>query len=251
MKTNQQTASRNEQRDKAIELKAQGWKQSHIAEYLGVQPSTVSRWLRTEQKITLAEGQKDRAARGVSTKLTPEQLQELLFLLAKGPGAFGLSDSLWTRQTVCLLIEQTFGLKVGLDSVSVIMQKTGWQLNPRVTRLQISELKQQGQQPEEIAQQLGVPLALVQQWFGSGIIRGHNTKAAIRNTWVNSKLDAEQLETLTKLLLKPPSDYGLAAKSWTRKAICDLILQTYGVSFSVNHIPHLLRRIRRMMYTAR
>jgi transposase len=225
-------------RQRAWELRQQGWKVSQIAKMLGVTPGAVSRWLQhSSGQTTLLRDKKD-------CKLSADQLEQLLFLLPKGPVTYGLPGVTWARKTIAALIQQQFGVEIQEVQVTPVLQKIGWQLHPRVNHLRIWELKRQGKLPEEIAQCLNIPLILVQQCFATSELMARAPLRQRSIMAINSKLSLEQLQTLARLLLQPPARYGIAAKSWTRQAIIELIQQTYGVSFSTNHIPHLLRRIK-------
>ena len=239
-----QSALSAQRRQRAQELRQQGWKVTQIAQALGVTPGAVSRWLQQ------SDGQTTILANKIQRRLTAQRMEELLFLLPKGPAAYALPGTTWTRKTVATLIYQQFGVQLQEGKVTQVLQKLGWQLHSRIDRLRVWELKRQGQSPEEIAQCLNIPLVLVQQCFGASELL---VSAPLRQrslTAINSKLTLEQLQTLARLLLQPPARYGIDAKGWTRHAIIKLIEQTYGVSFSPNHIPHLLRRIKHSIHAA-
>lgn len=238
----QQAVLTAERQRRARQLKQQGWSQSQIAQMLGVTPGTISRWF--HPLVHKAE----RIPRTTSTELAPHQLNQLLFLLSKGPSAYDLPGTNWTRKTIRSLIQHKLNVSVHEDDLSVILQKMGWHLDSRVARLHAWELKKQGKPPTQVAQQLGVPLPLVEQWFATSELVARTPTRQQSRVSVNSKLSPEQLQEVSKLLLKPPRIYGMTASTWTRQAIRDLLQQTYGVSFSINHIPYLLRRIKRLLY---
>lgn len=239
----QKAALAAERRRRAQELRAEGWKPSQIARILGVTPSAVSHWLQRVEGQPTAQSAKRRS------QLSAPQLEQLLFLLPHGPATYRLSGPTWTRKTIAMLIQQKFDVHIQEEQVTRVLQKIGWKLRPHITRLQVWELKREGKTPTEIADQLGISLLMVQQWFLTSDMIRRTTRRQRTSAPLNSKLTLEQLQELAQLLLHPPECYGIQAKTWTRQAICGLIQQNYGVSFSLNHIPYLLRRMKRSLHT--
>lgn len=107
------------------ELHQKGWKGNHIAEALGVSKSAVSQWLSKAR-----EGGKKalRAckAEGPTPKLTPEQVEQLPDLLARGPAAYGFEGEVWTCPRVTVVIKQVYGVQYHPAHVSRLLKKLKW-----------------------------------------------------------------------------------------------------------------------------
>ena len=86
-------------RRRCAELKDQGWKQSKIAQALGLTEGWVSRTLkkyRQQGQVGLAW----RKPNGPNCRLTDEQLAQLLTEINKGAEHHGFSGAVWTRPRV-------------------------------------------------------------------------------------------------------------------------------------------------------
>lgn len=55
-----------------------------------------------------------------------------------------------------------------------------------------------------------------------------------------ARLDQQQLQTLGRLLLDKPTEYGFGTELWTLKRIGVLIERRWGVRFSQTHIWRIL-----------
>lgn len=96
-----------------------------IASLLNADDQTVRKWRRTWRKA----GKTGLAARkppGGPTKLTDQQKQQLLAMLAQGPGHYGFHAHLWTTKLMAQLIHKTFGVQHHHDHVGAILRKLGW-----------------------------------------------------------------------------------------------------------------------------
>lgn len=93
----------------AVEKVKAGWSQAAVADFLGVHPVTVGRWVRADR----ARGAAALAAKphpGRKRLLTPAQEKEALGWLADRPTAHGFQTDLWTARRVAELIRRHFGV---------------------------------------------------------------------------------------------------------------------------------------------
>src|SRR5262244_2632305 len=104
---------REGRRQRAWELKEQGWKQQDIAAALGVTPGAVSQWLKRAREQGV-EGLRRHPAPGRQPRLPPEQLPPeqlapLPALVERGAVASGFRGQVWSRQRGVEVIRGTFG----------------------------------------------------------------------------------------------------------------------------------------------
>jgi transposase len=89
--------------------------------------TSIYRWL----KAAAGRGKGERAlaarpATGRPTKLTPtQQAQVFRWINGKDPRQYGLDFGLWTRQIAATLIEQKFGVSLGLTAVGRLLAQLG------------------------------------------------------------------------------------------------------------------------------
>ena len=112
----------------AWKLRQKGWKQTDIAEALGVTAGAVSQWMSRAQK---GEGDGKEALRsqkrsGRPPRLTSEELQELPELLKKGAEHYGFRGAVWTRARVGKVIENVFGVSYSDGHVGQLLAQVGW-----------------------------------------------------------------------------------------------------------------------------
>lgn len=120
-------------RIRAWELKRQGWKQSEIAEALGVTPGAVSQWLKAASDTGMA-GLLQRVASGRPPRLDAGQRAVLVELLLQGAEAFGFRGDVWTTERVALLIRREFGIAYHRAHVSRILRQAGWTVQKPIRR---------------------------------------------------------------------------------------------------------------------
>ncbi|MBC3788882.1 helix-turn-helix domain-containing protein [Spirosoma utsteinense] len=109
-------------RRRCAELKDQGWKQSRIAQALGLTEGWVSRTLKKYRQ----EGQAGLAWRkpsGLDSRLTDEQLVQLLAELNKGAEHHGFLGAVWTRPRVNNVIKKLFGVSYDPSQVGRLLKK--------------------------------------------------------------------------------------------------------------------------------
>jgi transposase len=100
---------REGRRQRAWELKEQGWKQQDIAAALGVTAGAISQWLKRGREQGV-EGLRRHPAPGRQPRLAPEQLAQVPALLERGPEVYGFRGQVWTCRRVAEVIRRTFGV---------------------------------------------------------------------------------------------------------------------------------------------
>ena len=93
----------------AVQRVNDGWTQAAVADFLGVHPVTVNKWVRRHR----AQGEEGLARKphpGRTPFLTDEQQQQVLRWLLDKPTAHGFSTDLWTARRVAELIRRKFGV---------------------------------------------------------------------------------------------------------------------------------------------
>ena len=125
MGTEQGTDWLEGRRMRAYELAQAGWTQKAIAAALGVSEGAVSKWLKRARDGG-QEALRRHPAPGAQSKLSAEQLGRLPELLARGAEAYGFAGAVWTRQRVCQVIEDEFGVAYHVDHMSYLLRKIGW-----------------------------------------------------------------------------------------------------------------------------
>src|SRR5262250_291035 len=112
---------RDGRRQRAWELKEQGWKQAAIADALGVTPGAVSQWLK-RARARGVEALRGHPAAGPAPRLTPEQRAQIPALLARGAPAWGVVGEVWTCKRVAEVIRRTFGVMYHPAHVNRVLQ---------------------------------------------------------------------------------------------------------------------------------
>ena len=120
-------------RFRARELEQQGWKQSVIAQALGVTPGAVSQWLKHAREEG-SESLRRRLGSGPPPCLSAAQRAQLPQLLARGAEAYGFRGALWTRARVAEVIQREFGVRYDLSHVGRILRACGWSLQKPARR---------------------------------------------------------------------------------------------------------------------
>jgi transposase len=100
---------REGRRLRAYELKEQGWKQTEIAEALGVTEGAVSQWMKRAKQEGV-EGLRHKPPPGATPRLSEEERAKLPELLAQGAEAHGFRGNVWTCERVAIVIRKEFGV---------------------------------------------------------------------------------------------------------------------------------------------
>lgn len=131
--SSQATNWREGRRLRAWELHQKGWKQQEIAEALGVTQGAVSQWLKRAQDEGVA-GLRHRPPPGAVPRLSSEQRDQLLELLAHGAESFGFLGDVWTQPRVAALIRDRFRVSYDPSQVGRILKACGWSSQKPVHR---------------------------------------------------------------------------------------------------------------------
>jgi transposase len=121
----------------------------------------------------------------------------------------------------------------------------------RLTREQMAERRLEGVKllkggklsQAAIARQLGVSEAAVSQWCSAltkGGTRALQMKAASGRP---TKLSAQQMRKLERLLKRGAVSNGFETERWTQRRIQQLIADTFGVNYHTNYVGRLMKRL--------
>ena len=112
---------REGRRLRAFELKQRGWKQTQIADALGVTEGAVSQWMKraTEEGV---EGLRHKPPPGATPRLSEQERAKLPELLAQGAEAHGFRGEVWTCERVAIVIRREFGVSYHPAHVSRLLK---------------------------------------------------------------------------------------------------------------------------------
>src|SRR5215217_8642357 len=125
--SSQDTDWREGRRLRAYELKQQGWKQTHIADALGVTEGAVSQWMKRAREQGV-EGLRHKPPPGATPRLSEEARAKLPELLARGAEAHGFRGEVWTCERVATMIRKEFGVSYHPAHVSRMVRALGFSL---------------------------------------------------------------------------------------------------------------------------
>jgi transposase len=125
--SSQATNWREGRRLRALELKERGWKQSEIAEALGVSEGAVSQGMKRAREQG-AQALRHKPPPGAPSRLSDEQRARLPELLAQGAEAHGFRGEVWTCERVAVLIRREFGVSYHPAHVSRVVRALGLSL---------------------------------------------------------------------------------------------------------------------------
>jgi transposase len=124
---------REGRRLRALELKERGWKQSEIAEALGVTEGAVSQWMKRAREEG-AEALRHKPPPGAPSRLSDQQRARLPELLAQGAQAHGFRGEVWTCERVAVVIRREFGVSYHPAHVSRVVRALGLSLQKPMRR---------------------------------------------------------------------------------------------------------------------
>src|ERR671924_1132128 len=125
--SSQATNWREGRRLRAYELKEQGWKQTQIADALGVTEGAVSQWMKRAREQGV-EGLRHKPPPGATPRLSEDERARLPELLARGAQAHGFRGEVWTCERVATVIRRGFGLSYHPAHVSRVVRALGLSL---------------------------------------------------------------------------------------------------------------------------
>ena len=120
-------ATLEEFRRLALRRVREGEQPADVVLFLGMNRTSIYRWL----KAASGRGKGERAlasrpATGRPTKLSAvQQRQVFRWINGRDPRQYGLDFGLWTRQIAATLIEQKFGVTLGLTAVGRLLARLG------------------------------------------------------------------------------------------------------------------------------
>lgn len=113
---------REGRRFRALELKEQGWKQTHIAQALGVSEGAVSQWMKRAREKGV-QALRHKPPPGAPPRLSEqERARRLPELLAQGAQAHGFRGDVWTCERVAIVIRKEFGVSYHPAHVSRLLK---------------------------------------------------------------------------------------------------------------------------------
>src|SRR5215218_7624117 len=112
---------REGRRLRAFELKEQGWKQTEIADALGVTEGAVSQWMKRAREKGV-QALRHKPPPGATPRLSDQERARLPKLLAQGAQAHGFRGEVWTCQRVAQVIRREFGVSYHPAHVSRLLK---------------------------------------------------------------------------------------------------------------------------------
>jgi len=111
----------------ALRRVREGEKPSAVVKSLGMNRTSIYRWLKAASgRGKGARALASRPATGRPSKLTPAQRAQVFrWINGKDPRQYGLDFGLWSRQIAATLIEQKFGVRLGVTAVGRVLARLG------------------------------------------------------------------------------------------------------------------------------
>jgi transposase len=113
---------REGRRLRAFELKEQGWKQTEIADALGVTEGAVSQWMKRAREEGV-QALRHKPPPGAPPRLSEDERAKLPELVAQGAEAHGFGGEVWTCERVAEVIWREFGVRYHPAHVSRLLAK--------------------------------------------------------------------------------------------------------------------------------
>jgi len=108
-------------------------------------------------------------------------------------------------------------------------------------RFRAIALLEKGYMPVDVAQMVGVERRSVRRWKAACLKEGHDAIKSNPTPGRPQKLNEKQINKLEHKLLKGAKAAGFATDLWTCPRITQLIQNSFGVQYHVDHIGRLLR----------
>src|SRR3712207_2963314 len=112
---------REGRRLRAFELKERGWKQTEIADALGVSEGAVSQRMKRAREEGVG-GLRHKPPPGATPRLSEDERAKLPELLAQGAEAHGFRGEVWTCERVATVIRREFGVSYHPAHVSRLLK---------------------------------------------------------------------------------------------------------------------------------
>ena len=109
----------------AVQRVLEGYSTEEVAEFLGVDPRSVRRWVAAHREAE-DEGLIARPVSGRPPKLTSTQEKIIRRWLADKPTEHGFATDLWTGPRLALMIRQEFGIGLNPKYLTVWLRRRGF-----------------------------------------------------------------------------------------------------------------------------
>jgi transposase len=111
----------------AVERVREGEQPSAVIASYGFNRTTIYKWLAaTSEPGKGVKALRSRPASGRPRSLTPRQEKQVFrWINGRDPRQYGFDFGLWTRLIVALLIEQKFGIRLGVTAVGALLARLG------------------------------------------------------------------------------------------------------------------------------
>jgi len=109
----------------AVQRVDEGYSVQEVADFLGVDPSSVRRWVAAFGQQG-APGLASRPVPGRPPKLNPTQEEIVCRWLADNPTEHGCATELWTADDLARLIEQEWGIRLAPDYLTTWLRGRGF-----------------------------------------------------------------------------------------------------------------------------
>jgi transposase len=111
----------------AVQRVNEGEKPSEVIAAYGFCRTTIYKWIRAAAKRNRGlKALHSTRGTGRPRSLTPAQERQVFrWINGRNPFQYGLDFGLWTRQVVSTLIEEKFGIKIGVTAVGAMLAKLG------------------------------------------------------------------------------------------------------------------------------
>jgi transposase len=113
---------REGRRLRAFELKERGWKQTQIADALGVSEGALSQWMKRAREEGV-QALRHKPPPGAPSRLSEDERAKLPELVAQGAEAHGFRGEVWTCERVAEVIWREFGVRYHPAHVSRLLAK--------------------------------------------------------------------------------------------------------------------------------
>lgn len=113
-----------------------------IAEELGVTRGSVNRWLQ-KYEADGVDGLRPRTACGAPSRLSEEQLCELVTIIEDGPQKAGFTTGVWTGPMIGELIHRRYGVKYHNHHIPRLLHRLGFSVQRPRKRLARADLERQ------------------------------------------------------------------------------------------------------------
>jgi transposase len=125
MRTEGSPAVLEYRRHLAVQRVEEGYSTEDVADFVGVDPRTVRRWVAASRQHGAA-GLVAHPVPGRPPKLTPTEEKIVCRWLADNPTEHGFATELWTAPRLALLIEQEFGIRFHPDYLTAWLRQRGY-----------------------------------------------------------------------------------------------------------------------------